>query len=555
MIEIKSARDLRNIQVKENLIDKVVGYFSPTAGSRRMRARFQMALAGAYSGASKRKQLSTWKTSAGDADSDILGDLETLRDRSRDLIRNNSLATGILNTKCTSIVGTGLKLRANIDREITGLTEDQAVKWERQAETEFKLWADSKDCDITGINNFDTIQELSLRSTLENGDCFILTPMIQSQFRTYQLQLQMIEADRICNKDNQQDTETLAGGVEKDKNGRHTKFHILNTHPGAYDQRSGFKWRVIDKYGARTNRLNVIHLYKQLRIGQTRGVPDLAPVIEELKQLGRYTEAEVTAAVVSSFFTVFVKSEGGGGLDLMQPTSDFGGSTSDKNFKMGSGAILDLNQNEAIEIANPMRPNTAFDAFVLAISRQIGAALELPFEIVVKHFTASYSASRGAMLEAWRFYMSRRKWLADNLCRPVYELLLTEAVAMGRLFAPGFLDDPLIRMGYLGSEWVGPSKGQIDELKEVNAAEKRLNLTLTSLSEETAAMTGGDWEKKIQQIGKEKKIKQEAMGTETVPQPTQPGEGDQDQNQDGNQQQDEEIDETLNPDGSDTEQN
>ena len=115
--------------------------------------------------------------------------------------------------------------------------------------------------------------------------------------------------------------------------------------------------------------------------------------------MGRYAEGELNAAVFSSFFTVFVKSGYGGAEGLfkslgpMQPSDDVGGKTSDKDFKMASGAILDLAEGEDVSFANPTRPNQAFDQFVLALSRQIGVALELPFEILVKHFTASYSAA------------------------------------------------------------------------------------------------------------------------------------------------------------------
>ncbi len=500
----------KKIEVKENLIDRAVNYFSPRRGAQRMRARYAMALANAYHGASKkRRSLSEWSPSAGDADTDIIAELPDLRERSRDLVRNNPLACGAINTKCTSVVGTGLKLKSRIDRNILNMTEDQADAWEKRTEAEWRLWASSKDCDVSGAQNFAGIQDLSFRSTLENGDVFILTPSKKDRLRTYSLQLQLIEADRVCNKDNGQDTDTLAGGIQKDNNGKPKQYHILKGHPGNIYSKNN-KWITVPAYGAKTGRKNVLHLFRKLRVGQSRGVPDLAPVIETLKQLGRYTQAEVDASVISAFFTVFIKSEYHAGMAPMQPTTETGGKTTDKDYKMAPGAILDLLPNEDISTANPGRPNQSFDGFVLAISRQIGVALELPFEILVKHFTASYSAARAALLEAWRFYMGRRKWLEDHLCNPVYELWMTEAVALGRIAAPGFLQDPLIRMAYLGAEWTGPSKGQIDELKEVNAAEKRLQLTLTTHSEETAALTGGDWEQKFPQRAREEQMKKEA---------------------------------------------
>ena len=163
-----------------------------------------------------------------------------------------------------------------------------------------------------------------------------------------------------------------------------------------------------------------------------------------------------------------------------------------------------------ISVADPKRPNTAFDPFVLAILRQTGVALELPFEVLVKHFTASYSAARAALLEAWKFFMTRRYWLSVNFCQPVYEAWMAEAVATGRISAPGFFDDPLIRRAYCGSEWVGPAKGMIDERAEVEAAQWRVEMGISTLAEETAALTGGDWEKKHVQSAKEFRMRKEA---------------------------------------------
>jgi lambda family phage portal protein len=324
----------------------------------------------------------------------------------------------------------------------------------------------------------------------------------------YQLQLQLVEADRVCNAENVADTKNLSGGIKKNDNGAPIEYHIAKSHPGNSIVTQN-EWNIIKAFGSKTGRKNVLHIYHKRRIGQSRGVPDLAPVIEILKQLGRYTESELAATVISSFFTVFIKSEQTAGFAPMQPIADIGGSTADKDFKMGSGAMLDLAPNESTEIANPARPNTSFDPFVLALSRQIGTALELPFEILVKHFTASYSAARAALLEAWRYFMGRRKWLADSLCRPVYELWLTEQVASGRIAAPGYLQDPLIRSAYLSSEWIGPAAGQIDELKSVKAARERVNGGFSTESSETVGLTGGDWELDHVQRAKEVRKRRE----------------------------------------------
>jgi lambda family phage portal protein len=233
-------------------------------------------------------------------------------------------------------------------------------------------------------------------------------------------------------------------------------------------------------------------------------VPDLAPVIEPLKKLGYYSDYELTAAAISGAFTVFIETESGAGtFDLTDLEGETGSKSTDEDIKIASGAVVSLAPGEKIHDSNPGRPNDSFDPFVQAILRQIGVALELPFEILIKHFTASYSAARAALLEAWKYFMSERTWLAADFNQAIYEIWMYEAVALGRIAAPGFLKDPLIRKAYLGSEWIGPAKGQIDELKEIKAAELRVQMGVSTLSEVTAEMTGGDWEKKHAQSCRE----------------------------------------------------
>jgi len=494
------------LSIKANWLDKTIGFLSPALGNKRLKAKAAREFFNSsYKGASKaRRNLSEWVTSSGDADADILDDLPTLRERSRDLVRNNSLATGALNTKVSHIISGGVKLRSCVDASILGISEEAANTLEAQIEREWKIFSENPDCDIERTNNFNSLLELSYRSSFENGDVFILLPSEPVESSPYALRMQLIESDRLCNAENASDTDKLSGGILKDKHGAPKEYHILNVHPGRNHFSDANNWQKVKAFGEKTGRRNILHFFQKKRIGQTRGVPDLAPVIEDLKQLGRYTDAVLTSAVISSFFTVFIKSEFGEGLDLMQPTSEIGGKSSDKDYKLSAGAILDLNPNEDVQFANPSQPNTTFDPFVLAMSRQIGAALELPYEILIKHFTASYSASRAAMLEAWLYFSNQRKRIVNDLCRPIFELFFEEAVVLGRIQAPGFISgDILIRQAYLGSEWIGAARGQIDEKKDIEAAKARIEAGVSTLAEETTALTGGDWEKNHKQRVKE----------------------------------------------------
>jgi capsid protein len=168
-----------------------------------------------------------------------------------------------------------------------------------------------------------------------------------------------------------------------------------------------------------------------------------------------------------------------------------------------------LAPGEKVNTANPGRPNQAFDPFILAILRQVGVALEIPYEILIHHFSASYSASRAAMIEAWRFFRNRRAWLAQNFCQIVYENWLAEAVALGRVKAPGFFASYDLRRAYCGTIWIGDAPGQIDPQKEVGAAKERVELGVSTLDEETVNLTGGDFERNYPRIVKERRMMRE----------------------------------------------
>lgn len=486
-----------------------------TAGARRGAAlrgpgaAIRMFGRGSYNGArTDRPALREWTPPIGGPNSDTLGDLTALRARSADLERNAPLATGVINTNVTSTVGTGIVPHARIDRDFLGLTDEQADQWERDAARIFAMWADSAACDLAGRMDFYTMQGLALRSTLVRGDLFAVRRFIERAGDLLGTRVQLIEADRVSTPIGMVETDRLMGGVELDANGFQIRIHVRDGHPGEWT--GPVRWVPEAVYGATTGRRRVLHVMESLRIDQVRGIPYLAPVIEALKQLDRYTEAEIMAAVVNSFWAIFIKSPAEDGsndfLDQGDPATlaamraQPGGAN---DFRLRPGMIGTLGPGEEIQQTNTSRPNPQFDPFVQAILRQIGVALEVPFELLVKHFTSSYSASRAAIIEAWRSTMRRRTWLVSAFCQPIYEWVIEEAIMRGLLEAPGFFDNALVRQAYCTAEWMGTSMGSLDPLSDVEAAEKRVELGISTLAEETAQMTGGDWEQKHRQRRKE----------------------------------------------------
>lgn len=504
-----------------NIIDKTIGFFSPNAALKRQVARKKLDIINTgYSnhGASRtKKSLIGWLSRGGSVKEDIDDNLDLLRQRSRDLYMGTPIATGALKTTRTNVVGSGLKLKSQIDYEFLGLSENEADNLEAKIEREFALWADSVHCDAQRMNNFYELQQLAFLSWLMSGDCFALLPSVPRPNMPYDLRVYLIEADRVgspINKDYQ--GRKIINGIEIGDYGEPIAYWIAQKHPLSFEL-SRQEWKRVKAFGDKTGRPNILHLMESERPEQRRGVPMLAPVIESLKQLGRYTEAELMAAVVSGMYTVFIESKDPAGeipLGEVIPIDQQVDHEDENSYELGNGAIIALGEGESIKEANPGRPNTAFDGFVTSICRQIGAALELPYELLVKQFTASYSASRASLLEAWKMFRMRRSWLSQDFCQPIYEEWLAEAVAKGRIYAPGFFSDPIIRKAYSGAEWNGPSQGQLDPWKEVKAAAERVNEGFSTRAKETAELTGGDFNKNHRQRLKEERMRKEITGGE-----------------------------------------
>ncbi|MDI3534816.1 MAG: hypothetical protein PWQ82_1181 [Thermosediminibacterales bacterium] len=524
-----------------NIIDKAISFISPEKALRREVARaklevFKQIHNSGYdrSGASQvKKSLKGWSALSKSPQEDIDPNLNTLRQRSRDLFMSAPLARSAIGTNRTNIVGAGLKLKAKVDYKFLGLTREQADSWEKNVEREFALWADSKWSDALRLNNFYELQALALISWLMNGDSFALIKYDEPKsWMPYSLRLHLIEADRVSTPNvgytvsffpnqtntigiNSKNGNPIYNGVEVDKEkGEVVAYWISNQYPGSNVKGIKTEWKRIKAFGENTGNPNILQLMEPERCEQYRGVPYLAPVIEALKQVTRYTEAELTAAVVQAFFTAFIKQEG--------PKNElpFGEVIPEEEqvdndpaaYELGAGTINVLGVGEDVVLADPKRPASGFEPFVNSMAKQIGAALEIPYELLIKAFMASYSASRAALLEAWKAFKMRRTWFANDFCQPVYELWLAEAVASGRIIAPGFFNDPAIRKAWSKAEWIGPAPGQVDPVKEVTAAIMRVEHGFSTREKETTELTGGNWDDNIEQIIRENELLQQARG-------------------------------------------
>jgi lambda family phage portal protein len=485
----------------------------------------------------QKKSLKGWTANSKSPQEDIDPHLHILRQRSRDLCRSAPLAVSAVRTKKTNVVGSGLRLKARLDYKFLEITKEQAAEWERKTEREFELFALSRWCDALRLNNFYELQPLAYMSWLMNGDGFALIRQDKpTTWMPYGLRLYLIEADRVSTPGagyrrmasyisgyyntlgkNPDNGNAIYNGVEVDSSGAVVAYWICNQYPNSHIKGYKREWKRVEAFGAKTGNPNVLHLLEQERCEQYRGVPFLAPVIECLKQITRYTEAELMAAVVQAYFTAFIKTEAPANenplSDVIVPDQQVtanDASEEDVSYELGAGTVNVLRPGESVDFADPKRPASGFEPFVASMAKMIGAALEVPYELLMKSFTASYSASRAALLEAWKAIYTSRSWFVNDFCQPIYELWLSEAVARGRIDAPGFFNDPAIKAAWCKAEWTGPTQGQIDPVKEVTAAILRMSEALSTHEQETVAMNGGNWDNNIEQLALETKLLQDA---------------------------------------------
>jgi len=475
------------------------------------------------------------------AKSDIDANLPLLRNRSADQAINTPIGAAAIQTSAIHTIGAGLKVFPRIRYQDLGLSHEEARAWQKKARQEFDLWAASKHCDLYRRNNFYDLQDMAYVAYLVDGDAFALfRRKPPTRYMPYSLRLQILEGNRISNPldgsfpgglgpfavemVSPETGNRIVSGVEIDTDGAVEAYWVCNKVQGDSVEIAKIeKWVRVKAFGDLSGMPNIVQICHDIRSEQYRGVPYLAPVIETLKQVSRYTNAELTAAIIKSFFALFFTNNPSGARDLPTP-STYGNMMGDdeeydprapvvdvSEYGLGPGTLNALPAGVDVKAVDAGRSMSTFDAFVSQLIKQIGAAIGVPYEVIMKNFTSSYSASRAAMLQAWEEFKLRRTWFARDFCQPVYETWLTEAIAIGRLDAPGFFDDPAIRAAWCHADWYGPTMSILDPVKDITGSALRVQYGLSTREREAAEMTGTDFEENLDQLAWEKE-RIEALG-------------------------------------------
>lgn len=453
-----------------------------------------------------RQPMRGWNPSLNSADADLLDELETIVARSNDITRNNGVAAGYPQTLVDNVIGAELRLSSKPDYRALGQSKEWADEWSQQVESLWRGYSQSKECSASNDMNLGSIAQLVFRSAITSGEALALPLWLEN--RKYKTSFMLVDSARLSNPLGKLNSTTLRNGIEINEYGEAQAYHIQDeAAPNLLSVNfRSFVWKRIE---ARTSwgRKRVIHAHDKERTGQSRGKPFISSVLGDFKRAGQFQNVQLDTAVANSIVAAFIETSLSG-EQLAEHFGDtyqaFDDSRQNWNIKMdGGGAIIPLAGGDRLAPYLPNNPGANFGQFMEAAFRNIAAGLHIPYELLLKDFSkTSYSSARAAMLEAWRFFMGRRHWLANNFYQEVYELWLEEVVNDGLIEAPNFYN--VIDMGkdgkilsinkaYTKCKWIGPPRGWVDPAKEVVGAKLRMEYIL-STQEDECAEQGKDYE-------------------------------------------------------------
>ena len=491
---------------------------------------------GAFDGASRfSRELAMWSPGLNSADNDILPDKAILDARTRDILRNDAYVAGGADLHRDNIVGAMYMLNAKPEHKILGLDETWAEEFQEEVEAKFTLYAESPNhwIDAQRMNTFTGLVRLAIGIHVASGEVLASCEWMKdrgAEKRPMRTAIQMIDLDRLSNPYGEMDSPTLRGGVQRDSYGAPMGYHIRMAHPTDWAYSDTYRWKYVP---ARKpwGRLQMIHILEQMRPDQTRGVSAMVSALKELKITKKFRDIVLQNAVVNATYAASIESDqppesvfaalGGGETDayaswVSQHLSLIGAySGGAKNLTIDGVKIPHLFPGTKLQLRPAGQGGPLGTEFEQSLLRYIAANLGVSYEQLSRDYSESnYSSIRAAMTETWKYMQAKKRMIADRFANHIYTLWLEEAIYSGDITSMpknGIdLREGMNLEALASCFWIGASRGQVDELKETQAAVLRLNNNL-STHEDEAARLGKDWRKLFAQKEREKK-EMEARG-------------------------------------------
>jgi lambda family phage portal protein len=466
-------------------LDSVIGVFSPERAVKRTVARAM--LQRAYDGAKGDRLSADWKPSNRAADLELLSDADTIRARARDLVRNNAYAKGIINARRRNIIGCGIYPQSRTTNE----------RFNAAAESLFDRW--QKQCDVTGRLSFYELQGLCQTEMDEAGECLVHFVKLNDPSRVLPLALELIEADRLISdsiyaRKAAQPGNEIRRGVEIDRYGRPVAYHIWERNP---NDLNSFR-----QVARRIPAEECVHLFRQERIDQTRGISLFAPVVLWLHHLKNYMEAEQISKRVASCFGVAIETMAGpadGGIfpAAGEDSADTNGNSFDH---LEAGIVARLFPGEKASVINPGRSEAGAQTWITLMLRSMAVGTQLSYERLTRDYSqTNYSSNRAADLEDRRDFRPLQEAMIRQLCEPVWRKFLASAVEADKFTSfPDVFTFVANYDRYAEHVWQAPGWEWVDPVKEVTADILAVEKGFDTLAD-SLGRRGKDWRDVLRQ--------------------------------------------------------
>ena len=502
-------------QPSVNWLDRVVAYVSPVAGARRMAARAAMAASQAararfarIEGAEHSESRGhKWLISRLSPDSQAEQDLQTVRDRSRDLYQNDALG-GVVDSKVNHIIGTGHTPQARV-RVSESIDEARADQLNEQAEWLYERWAPH--ADVTGRRSLWQISRLAARHQEFDGESFTVFSDAGTADKPIPLTLQVIDPERVETPPEQAGNPRVRLGIKYDKQGRILSYYIRKTHPGDTKEVN------LDYDEVPADR--VLHVYEPWFTGQSRGLPAIVRALQRAKDAKDYDDTQILKAQVEACFAAFVE----------QPIASYDAAAAAATGTSASGRPLEdlvpgtiryLNPGEKITFGTPTAPGGGFAGFMEWCYGRIAAAIAWPYEMVTRRWNGlSFAAGRLVLTEAKLTTEVGQRLMREQWFSRVWDRMFEEGVIVGEIdVSPAeYAADP---HSFTRHAWVPPKwEYALNPGEEVDADLAEIEGGLATV-EEKLGKRGHDLETFIAARAREQRLLSEAgVATTRTPRP------------------------------------
>lgn len=410
-----------------------------------------------YAGASMIDRNSTWSAGGTSANTEIAGSISLLRNRSRQLVRDEGWPNVAVRRLVSNAIGDGL--RCTVEHPDENKRRALQALWDR--------WAGSTDCDADGRLDFYGLQALALRSVIEGGDSLARVRWRTAKDRRrLPLQIQLLEGDHL---DTSRDTLGVVGGrvirqgIEFDATGARVGYHLLQEHPGEFGWRSSLNSVFVAAE-------DVAHAYRVERSGQVSGVPWGAPTFLSQRTLAGWKEATMVRLHAAACIVAIAT---GDPLDDPSPSTP-GNATLNRPEVFNPGQILYPEGAQSISFSNPPGAQGT-ETFSHQILLEVAAAYGVPYEVMTGDLSrVNYSSGRMGWLEFGReLRIWRRDVIAQPLCEPVFRWFLRAAELAGLI-----RDD-----GEFRANWTPSRREFVDAAKEIGGMVAEVRAGFSTWSE------------------------------------------------------------------------